>query len=141
MNSRFTSTKRNETTCQAALGYSFAAGTTDGPGAFDFTQSTNSTNLLWQFVTAFLSKPTPEQIKCQSPKPILLNVGLTKPIEWVPFILPNQIFQIGQLYIVGVPGEFSTMSGRRLKLTIKQALIDAVRLFLRKRRFNVLITI
>jgi Neutral/alkaline non-lysosomal ceramidase, N-terminal len=25
-------------TCKAALGYSFAAGTTDGPGEFDFTQ-------------------------------------------------------------------------------------------------------
>lgn len=25
-------------TCLPAMGYSFAAGTTDGPGAFDFTQ-------------------------------------------------------------------------------------------------------
>ncbi len=25
-------------TCSAAMGYSFAAGTTDGPGAFDFKQ-------------------------------------------------------------------------------------------------------
>ena len=128
MNSRFTSTNRNETTCKAALGYAFAAGTTDGPGEFDFTQSTNSTNPFWQIVSAFLSRPTPEQIKCQSPKPILLNVGLIQPIEWVPFILPNQIFQIGQLFIVAVPGEFSTMSGRRLKSTIKQALQNAVRL-------------
>jgi neutral ceramidase len=29
-------------TCPAALGYSFAAGTTDGPGQFDFTQHTNT---------------------------------------------------------------------------------------------------
>ena len=29
-------TKAN--TCSPALGYSFAAGTTDGPGEFDFTQ-------------------------------------------------------------------------------------------------------
>ena len=29
---------KSSTTCPAALGYSFAAGTTDGPGAFDFTQ-------------------------------------------------------------------------------------------------------
>ena len=28
-------------TCPAAMGYSFAAGTTDGPGDFDFTQGTN----------------------------------------------------------------------------------------------------
>ena len=26
-------------TCPPAMGYSFAAGTTDGPGAFDFIQS------------------------------------------------------------------------------------------------------
>ncbi|CAF1687883.1 unnamed protein product, partial [Adineta ricciae] len=126
VSSRFTSTKRNETTCQAALGYGFAAGTTDGPGDFDFTQSKNSTNPFWQFVSAFLAKPTPEQIKCQAPKPILLDVGLIKPIEWVPFVLPQQIFQIGQLYIIGLPGEFTTMSGRRLKATVKQALINAV---------------
>jgi neutral ceramidase len=28
-------------TCPAAVGFSFAAGTTDGPGAFDFTQGDN----------------------------------------------------------------------------------------------------
>ena len=32
-------TKAN--TCSPALGYSFAAGTTDGPGEFDFTQGWN----------------------------------------------------------------------------------------------------
>lgn len=126
MSSRFTSTGRNERTCRAALGYSFAAGTTDGPGAFSFTQGTTSANLFWRLVSSFISVPSQEQIQCQAPKPILLDVGLTKPIEWVPTILPHQIFQIGQLIIVGVPGEFTTMSGRRLKLTMKQALQDAV---------------
>ena len=62
-------------TCPAAMGYSFAAGTTDGPGDFDFTQGTNSTNKFWAFVSQFISKPTPEQVKCQAPKPILLNTG------------------------------------------------------------------
>lgn len=128
VDSRFTTTGRNETTCQAALGYSFAAGTTDGPGDFDFTQSSNSTNVFWQFVSSFLSKATPEQIKCQAPKPILLDVGLIKPVEWVPFVLPQQIFQIGQLYIVAVLGEFTTMSGRRLKIIIQKALQNAVNL-------------
>lgn len=57
------------------MGYSFAAGTTDGPGDFDFTQGTNSSNKFWNFVSQFISKPTPEQVKCQAPKPILLNTG------------------------------------------------------------------
>ena len=130
VNSRYTSTGRNETTCEAALGYAFAAGTTDGPGEFDFTQSTNSVNPFWKFVSLFLSQPSPEQIKCQAPKPILLNVGTMKPMEWVPLVLPHQIFQIGELYILGVPGEFTTMSGRRLKLTVQQALKNAVRFVL-----------
>ena len=124
--SRFTSTGRNETTCRAALGYAFNAGATDGHGDFDFTQGSNSTNVFWQFVSSFLAKPTPEQLVCQAPKPFILDVGLIEPVEWVPFVLP-QLFQIGQLFIVGVPGEFTTMSGRRLKATIKQALQNAVR--------------
>lgn len=31
-------------TCPAAMGYSFAAGTTDGPGAFDFEQGDDKVN-------------------------------------------------------------------------------------------------
>ena len=34
---------RTGVTCPAAMGYSFAAGTTDGPGAFDFIQVMQST--------------------------------------------------------------------------------------------------
>ncbi|CAF1217065.1 unnamed protein product, partial [Didymodactylos carnosus] len=125
VSSKFTTTGKNVTTCQAALGYSFAAGTTDGPGAFDFTQSTTSPNPFWRFVSAFIANPTPEQIACHEPKPILLDVGQVKPIEWVPYILPMQLYRIGNLYIISVPGEFTTMSGRRIKLTVKTALQNA----------------
>jgi neutral ceramidase len=34
------------TTCPPAMGFSFAGGTTDGPGAFDFTQGDNGTSQL-----------------------------------------------------------------------------------------------
>ena len=40
-------------TCPGAMGYSFAGGTTDGPGAFDFIQGDNSTqsqNPFWELV-------------------------------------------------------------------------------------------
>lgn len=57
------------------MGYSFAAGTTDGPGAFDFTQGTTTDNPLWNAVRDFLAAPTPDDIKCQYPKPILLSTG------------------------------------------------------------------
>lgn len=57
------------------MGYSFAAGTTDGPGAFDFTQGTTTSNPLWNAVRDFIAEPTKEDIKCQAPKPILLATG------------------------------------------------------------------
>lgn len=61
--------------CLPAMGYSFAAGTTDGPGAFDFTQGTISDNPLWNTVRDFLAAPTAQDIKCHAPKPILLTTG------------------------------------------------------------------
>lgn len=45
-------------TCPPALGYSFAGGTTDGPGAFDFIQGDNSSNTqnpFWELVKGSVS--------------------------------------------------------------------------------------
>ena len=58
-------------TCSPALGYSFAAGTTDGPGEFDFTQGARS----WSTVIDFVSEPSMKQRECQEPKEILLDTG------------------------------------------------------------------
>ena len=44
------------------MGYAFAAGTTDGPGMFNFEQGTNTTNPFWNFVSDLLIDPTPEQV-------------------------------------------------------------------------------
>ena len=50
-------------TCKPAMGYSFAAGTIDGPGAFDFTQGDNSsTSPLWNVVRDLLKDPSKEQV-------------------------------------------------------------------------------
>ncbi|KIJ45376.1 hypothetical protein M422DRAFT_46823 [Sphaerobolus stellatus SS14] len=43
-------------TCPPAMGFSFAAGTTDGPGAFDFIQSDNSSTPQYDLNTYFKSK-------------------------------------------------------------------------------------
>jgi len=51
-----------------------------------------------------------------------LNVGLFPPLPWVESILPLQMARIGQLYLVGVPAELTTMSGRRLRDTVLQTL-------------------
>jgi len=44
------------------------------------------------------------------------------PTDWTPSILPIQIFRVGQLFILAVPSEFTTMSGRRLRATIQSAI-------------------
>ncbi|KAK4918125.1 hypothetical protein LTR66_016896 [Elasticomyces elasticus] len=114
-------------TCSAALGYGFAGGTTDGPGAFDFRQGTNDTdddspalkNPLWKIARGAIHPPSEEQKACQSPKPILLDVGAAKsPYAWTPNIVDIQMMRVGNLVIIVAPGEATTMSGRRWRQAI-----------------------
>lgn len=123
---RWSTTGREESTCIAAMGYSFAAGTTDGPGQFDFTQGQNTSNPFWDLVSSFLAVPSEETRACHQPKPILLPVGTTSgligPIAWVPTTLPMQLVRVGNVYMIAYPGELSTMAGRRLKSTIRNSL-------------------
>lgn len=62
----FTNSTITKTTCAGALGYSFAAGTTDGPGMFDFAQGETSGNAFWDTIRNLLKRPTPELLDCQS---------------------------------------------------------------------------
>jgi neutral ceramidase len=111
---------QNFTGCLPAMGYSFAAGTTDGPGAFDFSQGTTSDNAFWNAVRDFIAEPSAQDILCHGSKPILLATGrAVYPYFWQPSIVPLQIFQIGDLLMFGLPGEFSTMAGRRLRNEIQ----------------------
>ncbi|KAF9517641.1 hypothetical protein BS47DRAFT_1290680 [Hydnum rufescens UP504] len=117
-------------TCPAAMGFSFAGGTTDGPGFSDFTQGENSTsvtNPFWNLVKgAVTPSPTPYQVACQYPKPILLNTGFAHtPYEWTPGIVDIQMFQIGQLVMLIVPSEYTTMAGRRLRNAVRAKLISS----------------
>jgi len=117
--------KRNKTTT-GALGYSFAAGTINGRGPDFFEQGTFKSNPFISAVTGIVAQPS-EQLKAlQFPKPILVLTGSAIPTPWTPAILPIQLFKIGKLVLIGVPGEFTTMSGRRLRETIKNVFGDDV---------------
>ncbi|XP_077987549.1 putative neutral ceramidase C [Glandiceps talaboti] len=112
-------------TCKPAMGYSFAAGTVDGPGAFNFTQGDTTGDPFWDSVRDFLREPTEELKDCQAPKPVLLPTGeATSSWEWHPTIVDTQIVTIGSFAILAMPGEYSTMAGRRLRDAIKQTFID-----------------
>uniref|UniRef100_A0A8C0LQ95 Neutral ceramidase n=1 Tax=Canis lupus dingo TaxID=286419 RepID=A0A8C0LQ95_CANLU len=108
-------------TCKPALGYSFAAGTIDGFGSFNFTQGTTVGDPFWDTLRdQLLGKPSEEIKQCQKPKPILLHTGeLTKPHPWHPDIVDVQMITIGSLAITAIPGEFTTMSGRRLREAVQ----------------------
>jgi len=47
------------------------------------------------------------------------------PYQWQPKIVSTQVAIIGNVVIAGVPGEFTTMSGRRLREAIKKVMNDA----------------
>lgn len=120
--------------CAASRGYSFAAGGENGPsnipgiyegmtkGNFDkdyaddqFNQSPMAGAILFLFgvVNFFIDD------SCQWPKPNLLATG---GLDWVPEVLPFQIFTVGELAIVAVPNETTTMAGRRIRELVQTQL-------------------
>uniref|UniRef100_A0A8B9K200 Neutral ceramidase n=1 Tax=Astyanax mexicanus TaxID=7994 RepID=A0A8B9K200_ASTMX len=89
-------------TCKPALGHSFAAGTTDGGGALNFTQG----KVQHEFEMPYL----PFMMFL-----VLGRVSMNKPFPWHPAIVDVQMITIGSLALVAVPGEVTTMSGRRIR--------------------------
>lgn len=117
-------------TCPAAMGFAFAGGTTDGPGAFDFIQGDNSStpqNPFWELVKGVVTpSPSKVQIACQDPKPILLNTGYAHvPYEWSPSSVDIQMLRVGNFVMLIMPGELTTMSGRRIREAIRAELISS----------------
>ncbi|TFK45129.1 ceramidase [Crucibulum laeve] len=117
-------------TCPAAMGFAFAGGTTDGPGAFDFVQGDNSStpqNPFWEIVKgAITPPPSAAQKACQDPKPILLNTGYAHvPYEWAPSTVDIQMFRVGNFVMLIMPGELTTMAGRRIREAIRAKLISS----------------
>ncbi|WP_374352203.1 neutral/alkaline ceramidase [Chitinimonas sp.] len=109
-------------TCPAAVGRAFGAGTEDGRGEVGFTEGDLQANpFLAQLGTVLFGAP-PEVQNCQAPKPILIATGLQKPYPWTPEVLPVSLTRLGQLAIVAAPGEFTIMSGRRIRETVAQTL-------------------
>ncbi|XP_072228876.1 neutral ceramidase [Leuresthes tenuis] len=111
-------------TCKPALGHSFAAGTTDGGGDLNFTQGAVEGDPFWDGIRDTLLGPPSNQTKeCHRPKPILFSTGeMNWPLPWHPQIVDVQIVSIGSVAVVAVPGEMTTMSGRRLREAVQQEL-------------------
>ncbi|XP_069876544.1 neutral ceramidase-like [Dipodomys merriami] len=107
--------------CKPALGYSFAAGTIDGVSGLNITQGTTKPDPFWDILRdQILGRPSDEIKECHKPKPILLHTGeLSIPHPWHPDIVDVQIITLGSLAIAAIPGEFTTMSGRRFREAVQ----------------------
>jgi neutral ceramidase len=112
-------------TCPSALGYSFAAGSTeDGGGHPLFHEGMKESNpLIDRMARANFPTlgPTEELRQCQKPKAILLATGLPKPPAQEQ-ILPVGVVRIGQLVLAVGPAEFTTMAGRRIRTALGKEL-------------------
>jgi neutral ceramidase len=119
----------NVTTCPSALGYSFAAGTSDGAGVGDLTQGLKgpqpAVSPIWPILSGIIKVPSAENKACQGIKPILLDIGeSTFPYQWGPNIVDIQMLRIGPLIIVVSAGEASSMAGRRWRNAVQAAALD-----------------
>ena len=116
--SEFSKSKDKVKTCEAALGVSMFAGiATDHAGiGKEGVRCEDMKGLLGEIMCKGV------QDECQAPKPVALNLGGKKPSPWGPDRLPLQVMRLGQLAFVGVPGEFTTMSGRRTRSAVQSIL-------------------
>jgi neutral ceramidase len=105
-------------TCPAAIGESMLAGAEDGPGVGKEGVDCGDLSKLWKFVLC-----EPESESCQNPKPIVIRSNWTDP-PLSPEVLPLQLVRIGDLVLVALPFEATTMAGRRLRNTVEQRLKD-----------------
>ena len=144
----FTRDGRPGVTASPALGYSFAAGTTDGPGADGFLQSDTCQCVADSVVPE--TKPDGKRKKrrflgalaswvvggfrlwgvpreaqeAHAPKPILIHFS-NEAAPWVSLDVPVQMMRIGTLLIAAVPAEVTTMAGRRIRERVLAAVTAA----------------
>jgi len=116
----FTPDGKPHNTCSAALGASFAAGSTeDGGGGLPiFKEGKDGGNPLVELIAGALYTASPELKACQAPKEVLLPVG---DLDLVQQKLPVQLMKIGDFYMVGMPAEVTVVSGLRIRRAVAEA--------------------
>lgn len=120
--------KNQNTTATPALGYSFAAGTTDGPGEDGFWQGDRlgdtdrkKPRFLSYIATLLFGKRfgvPPEVADKHFPKPVLASFGDDADesnLGWVTRDVQVQAFRIGHVLIISIPAEVTTVAGSRLR--------------------------
>lgn len=108
-------------TCPAALGTSFAAGSEeDGPGPG--VAKEGQANPFLAAIGGLVFWPSESLRQCHGSKEVVIPVGEMKPYPWVPEVLPLQLVRVGQLYLATLPGEPTIMSGYRIRRQLARTL-------------------
>lgn len=109
------------TTCSAAFGASFAAGSTeDGGGGLPVAfEGKDGGNPAFDVLSEVLYTASPALRECQAPKEILAPVGA---VDFVQQKLPVQLVRIGDFYLIGMPTEVTIVAGLRLRRAVAAAL-------------------
>ncbi len=110
---------RDSRACVAAIGLSVTGGSkADGIG-LPFIREGIAYGRNWLRFTLL-----PKDQACHKEKVIVLPTGRRIPHPWTPDILPIQIIRIGNLALLGLPAELTTMAGRRIRNALQRILTD-----------------
>lgn len=119
--SAYTPDNQVHTTCPAALGASFAAGSVeDGPGPGIAQEGTS--NPFLNAVGGLIFNIPDSLRQCHGAKQVIIPVGQMQPYAWAPEVLPLQLVRVGQLYLATLPGEPTIMSGYRIRRQLAKTL-------------------
>ncbi|WP_194817208.1 neutral/alkaline ceramidase [Nocardia sp. XZ_19_385] len=117
---RYTGDGLPKRTSPAAAGVALIAGSTeDGPGLPGIPIPEGVRNPFLDAV-GDPRQPAPRWLAdAQAPKAIVAPLGL---LGWVPSVVPIQIMRLGELYLAAAGGEFTIVSGLRIRRVVADTL-------------------
>lgn len=116
----FTGDGQEHSTSKPVVGASMAAGSMeDGPAFPGFNEGENP---FWNAVSdGVLFTVSPELADAQAPKDCVAPLGeMNRIYPWVQEKVPVQLVRVGQLYLIGIPGEVTIGAGYRLRRTVAE---------------------
>jgi neutral ceramidase len=127
VDAKYTGDGKQHKTSKPCIGAAMAAGSLeDGPAFPGFDEGENP---LWDTISdSVVYEASPELREAQAPKGIFVPVGLMNGVyPWVQEQVPVQLLRVGQLYLIGVPGEVTVCAGLRLRRRVAETVGADVR--------------
>ncbi|OBK31726.1 alkaline ceramidase [Mycobacterium asiaticum] len=112
----YTPDGRERRTGRPMIAAAMFAGTDEGEGFRGFRQGRN---LFWDTVSRGIYRTAKVLRAVQEPKGMVLPAHLLNRVQpFIQEIVPVHLVRIGRLYLIGIPGEPTIVSGLRLRRTV-----------------------